>query len=241
MLIIPAIDIKDGRVVRLTQGRFDQETVYFEKPYQVAKRWRAEGASFLHVVDLDGAKGGSLKNKESIKKIIEAVDISIQVGGGIRTLETVEELILMGVSKVILGTTAVNDQLLVKKGVERFREQIVIGIDAVNGYVAIKGWQEKTKINAVDLALKIKEMGISEIIYTDILRDGTLNGPNREELINIAQKTKLKVVASGGISSLEDIKKIKDIEYLGIKGIIIGKALYAKKIDLKEAIKVAEE
>ncbi|MBU0600696.1 1-(5-phosphoribosyl)-5-((5-phosphoribosylamino)methylideneamino)imidazole-4-carboxamide isomerase, partial [bacterium] len=116
MLIIPAIDIKDGRVVRLTQGRFDQETVYFEKPYQVAKRWRAEGASFLHVVDLDGAKGGSLKNKESIKKIIEAVDISIQVGGGIRTLETVEELILMGVSKVILGTTAVNDQLLVKKG-----------------------------------------------------------------------------------------------------------------------------
>lgn len=240
MLIIPAIDIKNGKVVRLTQGKFDQETIYFDHPYQVAKIWEEQGAPIIHVVDLDGAKDGIIKNRESIKEIVKSINIPIQVGGGIRALQTIEELFLMGVSKVILGTASVNNQLILKEAVEKFPHRIIVGIDAINGYVAIRGWQERSDLKAVELVLRMEEIGIKEIIYTDILRDGTLTGPNLGELISIAQSTRLKVIASGGISKLEDVKKIKNIEHLGIKGIIIGKALYNKKIDLEEAIKIAE-
>lgn len=239
MLIIPAIDIKNGKVVRLTQGKFDQETIYFDQPYQVAKRWEKQGASIIHVVDLDGAKEGIIKNKESIEEIIKSINIPIQVGGGIRSLQTMEELFSMGVSKVVLGTASVDNQIILKEGLKKFPQRIIVGIDAVNGYIAIKGWQERSNLRAVELVLKIKKMGIREIIYTDILRDGTLSGPNLEELINIAQSTKLEIIASGGISKVEDIKEIKNIEHMGIKGVIIGKALYSKKIKLEEAIKVA--
>lgn len=240
MLIIPAIDIKNGKVVRLTQGKFDQETVYFDQPYQVAKIWEEQGAQIIHVVDLDGAKDGIIKNRESIQEIVKSINIPIQVGGGIRSLQTIEELFLIGVSKVILGTASVDNQLMLQEAVEKFPNRIIVGIDAINGYVAIRGWQERSDFKAVELVLKIEEIGIKEIIYTDILRDGTLAGPNLGELINIAQSTKLEVIASGGISRLEDVKKIKNIEHLGIKGIIVGKALYSKKIDLGEAIKIAK-
>ncbi|MDI6786485.1 MAG: 1-(5-phosphoribosyl)-5-[(5-phosphoribosylamino)methylideneamino]imidazole-4-carboxamide isomerase [bacterium] len=240
MLIIPAIDIKNGKVVRLTQGKFDQETIYFDQPYQVAKIWEKQGASIIHVVDLDGAKDGIIKNKDSIEEIIKSINIPIQVGGGIRSLQAMEELFLMGVSRVVLGTASVNNQILLKECVEKFPNRIIVGIDAINGYIAIRGWQERSSFKAVELVSKIEEIGIKEIIYTDILRDGTLSGPNLGELINITQNTKLEVIASGGISKIEDIKKIKNLEHMGIKGIIIGKALYSKKMNLEEAIKVAQ-
>ncbi|MEN2995374.1 MAG: 1-(5-phosphoribosyl)-5-[(5-phosphoribosylamino)methylideneamino]imidazole-4-carboxamide isomerase [Thermodesulfovibrio sp.] len=234
MHIIPAIDLKDGKCVRLRQGKFNDVTVYYEKPEEAALRWYQEGAKILHVVDLDGAKEGKIRNLSSIKKIREVFKGEIEVGGGIRRFEDIEMLFSLGIDRVILGTVAVKSQDFVKEACERFPHKIIISIDAKDGYVAVKGWLELTEIKATKLALKMQDYGIWGIIYTDIMRDGMLTGPNTEAIRALVEVVKVPVIASGGISSLEDIKKLSEIPNLW--GIITGKAIYSGAISLKEAI-----
>ena len=224
MLIIPAIDIRGGKCVRLTQGDFGKEKVYSDFPEDQATKWQEAGAKYLHVVDLDGAREGTPTNLFAIKKILENVDISIEVGGGIRTMEDIETYLDLGVARVILGSG----------------ENIVVGIDARNGLVAVHGWNDFGTIKAEDLAMQIGDYGVSTIIYTDIARDGMLGGVDAENLADIAEKSGISVIASGGISTLEDIENLKKYESSGIVGAIIGKAIYENVLDLAEAIKVAE-
>ncbi len=237
MIIIPAIDLKDGRCVRLRQGRAEDVTVYSDDPVQTAMRWASEGAEIIHIVDLDGAFSGNQKNLESIKKIRQAVDVVLQVGGGIRSMDTIKALLEIGINRVILGTVAIKDPSLLRKAAEAHPEQIIVGIDARDGKVAIKGWQEVTEIDALHFAREIQGLPLAGIVYTDIKRDGMLTGPNIETTRAMVQNLRLPVIASGGISSIEDIKALKSIE--GLFGAITGKALYSGAINLKEAIAVA--
>lgn len=239
MIVFPAIDIKDGKCVRLTQGEFDKVKVFSDKPYEMALNWEKAGAKYIHLVDLDGALEGELKNRETIRQILNKISIPAQIGGGIRNIERIKELLDMGISRVILGTSAIKNPEMVKEAVEKFgSERIVIGIDAKNGKVAIKGWVEVTEKDAVELANDMKNIGITRIIYTDIAKDGMLTGINIKELKNIAIKSGLKVIASGGVSSIEDIKIVKENESIGIEGVITGKAIYEGKLDLYEALKL---
>ncbi len=239
MLILPAIDIRDGKCVRLTQGDFNKEIVYSENPEDKAAEWENAGAEFLHVVDLDGAREGSPTNIFAIKRILERVTIPIEVGGGIRTLDDMENLIDMGVERIILGSVAAEDPDLVREAAEEFGEKIVVGIDARDGVVAVHGWNDFGAMRAEELAMSIGDCGISTIIYTDISRDGTLTGINAEHTAEIAEKSGLDVIASGGVASLDDIRKLKEYEQSGIVGAIIGKALYEGVINLADAIKAA--
>lgn len=239
MLVIPAIDLKEGKVVRLFKGEFDKETIYDENPVDAAKRWAGEGASLIHLVDLDGARLGKPQNLEAVKNIVKDIGVSFQLGGGIRNIETIREILDLGIDRVILGSAALYDQDLLKKALEEFSaKQIIVGIDAKDGMVATKGWIEVSQEKAVDLALRVQTLGIKEIIYTDISRDGTLVGPNFKSTKELAEKTALKIIASGGVSSLDDIKKLKGMEDIGIKGAITGKALYDKRLSLREAIRI---
>ena len=241
MLIIPAIDIRGGKCVRLTQGDFGKEKVYSDFPEDQATKWQEAGAKYLHVVDLDGAREGTPTNLFAIKKILENVDISIEVGGGIRTMEDIETYLDLGVTRVILGSAAVENPELIKEAADEFGgENIVVGIDARNGLVAVHGWNDFGAIKAEDLAMQIGDYGVSTIIYTDIARDGMLGGVDAENLADIAEKSGISVIASGGISTLEDIENLKKYESSGIVGAIIGKAIYENVLDLAEAIKVAE-
>ena len=239
MLILPAIDIRDGKCVRLTQGDFNKEIVYSENPEDKAAEWENAGAEFLHVVDLDGAREGSPTNIFAIKRILERVTIPVEVGGGIRTLDDMENLIDMGVERIILGSVAAEDPDLVREAAEEFGEKIVVGIDARDGVVAVHGWNDFGAMRAEELAMSIGDCGISTIIYTDISRDGTLTGINAEHTAEIAEKSGLDVIASGGVASLDDIRKLKEYEQSGIVGAIIGKALYEGVINLADAIKAA--
>ena len=239
MLILPAIDIRDGKCVRLTQGDFNKEIVYSENPEDKAAEWENAGAEFLHVVDLDGAREGSPTNIFAIKRILERVTIPVEVGGGIRTLDDMENLIDMGVERIILGSVAAEDPDLVREAAEEFGEKIVVGIDARDGVVAVHGWIDFGAMRAEELAMSIGDCGISTIIYTDISRDGTLTGINAEHTAEIAEKSGLDVIASGGVASLDDIRKLKEYEQSGIVGAIIGKALYEGVINLADAIKAA--
>ncbi|MBZ4688495.1 MAG: phosphoribosylformimino-5-aminoimidazole carboxamide ribotide isomerase [Clostridia bacterium] len=241
MLLLPAIDIREGQCVRLYQGRKEETTVYSEEPVAVAKLWERMGAPMLHVVDLDAAFSGSPQNLGVIKEITESVSVPVQVGGGIRSMETIEEVLSMGVKRVILGTIAINNQKLVEEAVKEFGEGIVVGIDSKNGYVAVEGWEATTHKGALQLAREMEDIGVKRIVFTDTTRDGTLQGPNLEFTRELAEKTSLKVIASGGISSMDDIKRLLSIKKYGIEGAIIGKALYTGNIKLDEALQLLKE
>jgi len=233
MLIIPAIDIKNGKCVRLTQGKFESEKIYSDNPVDIAKKWQEQGAKMLHIVDLDGAKSGSLANLKVIKKIVNAINIPIQVGGGIRNRKAVEKLLSIGASRVILGTLALEDDNELKNILKDFAPQVVIALDTKNGKLMKQGWLESSDKSSVTTALKLESLGVQRFIYTDIVKDGTLTEPNYKEIANLTKKIPVPVIISGGISNLNSIRQLKSI---GVEGIIIGKALYEEKIDLKEAI-----
>ncbi len=237
MLVIPAIDLKNGRCVRLLMGRADTEKAYSDNPVEVALRWEAEGAKYLHIVDLDGAFEGIPVNFGIVKEIIATVDVPIELGGGIRDMGMVGKLFSLGVNRVILGTAVVEDPELLRKVIDRYgSERIVAGIDAVRGAVAVRGWKEGSGIDAVELAMNVRDLGITRVIYTDIMKDGALSGPNLDSIRVMAEETGLKVIASGGISTLEDVRNIAAMEGIGVEGMIVGKALYEGIFSLSDAI-----
>lgn len=236
MKLYPAIDLKDGNCVRLLQGDYNEVTVYGSNPAEMAKKWESLGGDYLHIVDLDGAKEGKGINDEAIKAIVKAINIPIELGGGIRTLEDIKAKLEMGVDRVILGSAAIKNKALVKEAIESFgADKIVVGVDAKNGMVAIEGWLEVTNVTALDFCRELEQIGVKTVIYTDIAKDGMMQGPNIEETAKLAEATKLDIVASGGVSSIEDLKKL---EATGVYGAIIGKALYIGAIQLEEAAKL---
>lgn len=239
MQLYPAIDMKDGKCVRLKQGEFNDITVYCDEPYKVAQYFEQNGAGFIHLVDLDGALEGHAVNEETIKKIVSSVSIPCELGGGIRTLEDIERTLSYGVYRVIIGTKAVKEPEFVKAAVEKFgAEHIVVGVDAKNGMVATHGWEQVSDTTALSLCLKMKEYGVQTIVYTDISKDGMLQGPNVEMTKELTEKTGLNIIASGGVSGMEDLDNLNEA---GIKGAIIGKAIYEKRIDIAEAVKKFEK
>ncbi|OGD16911.1 1-(5-phosphoribosyl)-5-[(5-phosphoribosylamino)methylideneamino]imidazole-4-carboxamide isomerase [Candidatus Atribacteria bacterium RBG_19FT_COMBO_35_14] len=238
MLIIPAIDIKEGKCVRLREGQFSDTEVFSDDPIKVALNWADKGAEMLHIVDLDGARYGKLTNISLVEKMIKKMSIPVQVGGGIRSYQEVKNLINLGASRVILGTILWKDKTLAEKLFEDFSEKIVAGIDARDGYVAIEGWQNVLSIDALDFAGEIERLGARRIIYSDIKRDGTLKGPNITNIEKMLKNVNIPLICSGGIASLNDIKKLKKIKDSNLEGIIIGKALYKGRIILEEALKL---
>lgn len=236
MLILPAIDLRGGNCVRLVKGDFKQETIYSEHPEEIALRLEGEGAEFLHVVDLDGALAGEPQNMDAIKRILQAVTIPIEVGGGIRSMESIDRLLSIGVSRVILGSVAVHKEELVQEACSSYGNRIVVGIDAKKGIVATDGWEKSGGISAVELAKKLGAFGLETIIYTDISRDGTLSGVNVTETAHLARSSGIKVIASGGVKSISDIEKLKKRECDGIIGVIVGKSIYEGTLSLTEAI-----
>ena len=241
MIIFPAIDLKDGKCVRLTEGRFDSQIVFSDEPAQMAVRWQNEGAQYIHLVDLDGALAGESKNIEVIKKIISVVKIPVQLGGGIRNMQSIENMLSVGVTRVILGSIAVSQPELVQVAVKEYGEQIVVGIDARDNQVAVEGWGVSGNIAAGELAKRMADSGVSRLIFTDISRDGRLNGVNAIASAKLAKDSGLAVIASGGVASIEDIKLLKNYEKVGIEGCIVGKAIYTGALDLAQAIKLAEK
>jgi len=230
MLIIPAIDIREGRVVRLLQGRYEKETVYSDEPVEIAKKWVACGAKRLHIVDLDGALSGKLKNLNVIEEIIRQTGVSVELGGGVRTKRAVERVLNKGIEFVILGTKACQDRHLLDEVAAAFGEKIIVSIDAREGLVATEGWTKLSQTTASDLARQVESAGVKTIVYTDISRDGMLEGPDLEGIKDILDTTGLSVIASGGVSCLDDITQL---DRMGVMGIIIGKALYEGRIDPK--------
>ena len=236
MIIYPAIDVKDGRCVRLVQGKFSDVTVYSNHPVEMALKWERLGAQYLHAIDLDGARTGEPSNIAVISEMAVNLGIPVQLGGGVRTVEMIEIILCKGIERVILGTSAVNDPNLVKKAIRTFEGNIVIGIDARDGMVAIEGWAKTSKFTAVGFARKMEDLGAKTIIYTDISRDGMLSGPNLKAMEEMRRAVSIEVIASGGVGRIEDIKNLKDI---GMSGVIVGKALYTGDVDLKQAIEIA--
>lgn len=236
MIILPAIDLKEGRCVRLEQGLMDKDTVYNDDPAAQALLWQEQGGEFLHIVDLDGAFAGVPKNKSAIQSIVSAIDIPSELGGGIRDLETIEAYLDLGINRVILGTVAKENPDLVKEACRRFPGQIVVGIDAKDGLVAVRGWADVTKKKATEMAKEMEGFGVEAIIYTDISRDGMMQGPNIEATRALAEAISIPVIASGGLSTLDDIRRLLEIESSGVSGVITGKAIYSGAIDLREAV-----
>lgn len=230
MKIFPAIDIRNGKCVRLVQGDYDQEIIYGDSPVDMAKYWEKEQAEYLHIVDLDGAKSGGSMNRLIIEEIVKALAIPVQVGGGVRSMACIDQYIQNGVARVIIGTAAIKNLDFVKEAVERYGDQIAVSIDARDGYVATEGWTETSSISAVDLLNTLEKIGVKTIVYTDIAKDGMLQGPNIEELRTIQQATTIDVIASGGITTEENVRKLAE---MNIYGAIIGKALYEDKISLR--------
>lgn len=239
MIIYPAIDLKNGQCVRLYKGDMNKDTVYNDDPAAQAQEWARSGFSWVHVVDLDGAVNGAPANHKAVRNIIEAVDIPVQLGGGLRNMTQIEKWLGEGVSRVILGTVAVRDPDLVKKACYEFPGQIVVGIDARAGKVAVEGWVEASDLDAVELAKMFEDVGVSTIIYTDIDRDGTGQGVNVVSTISLAQATSIPVIASGGVGSLDDLKLVRDASEYGVEGVVVGKALYDGRISPEDALKVA--
>lgn len=237
MRIYPAIDIKDGKCVRLFKGRFDQVTVYGDDPAEMAKKWESLGGEFIHVVDLDGALKGSGVNAAAIKKICESVSVPVQTGGGIRTMEDIEAKFACGINRVIIGTKAVSNPEFVKAAVEKYGDRIVIGIDAKDGMVAVEGWEKTSDFAAVEFARMMADLGVRTIVYTDIATDGTLAGPNVEAMQEMAQRTGLDVIASGGVGNIDHVKSLIPT---GVEGVITGRALYTGDLDLPEAIRAGK-
>ena len=233
MIIYPAIDLLDGKCVNLKQGEVERTTVYSKNPVRVARLFERAGAAWIHMVDLNGAFEGKSANEKSIKQIVAAVEIPIQLGGGIRTMEDIDRVLSYGVSRVILGTAAVKNPELVSEAAERYPGKIAVGIDVKNGMVAVSGWVEETRIKALDFALDMKKRGVRTIIYTDILKDGMMEGPNIKASKDLIDDTGLDIIVSGGISTLNDIRNSRII---GAAGVITGRAIYTGAIKLKEAI-----
>lgn len=237
MIVIPAIDLKDGRCVRLVQGRKEEETVFSDDPAAVAKSFEAQGAERIHVVDLDGAFDGKPKNREQLKRVVRAVTIPVQTGGGIRSLEAIEDLLELGVDRVILGTVALKRPELVREACRRFgSERVLVGIDARDGRVAVEGWVEESSVNAVELAREMHAAGVREVVFTDIRRDGMLTGPNFESLEEMLE-TGMRVIASGGVASVDDLVRLAAYAPKGLSGAIVGKAIYTGAVELEAAIR----
>ncbi len=239
MLIIPAIDIKMGRCVRLLQGRIDSETVFSDNPSAMAARWESEGAELLHIVDLDGAFEKSPQNIDVVKSIVDRVGIPVQLGGGIRTMDSVSMYLDLGVSRVILGTEAIQNPSFVYDACQRYPWKIVVGIDARGGMVAIDGWTETTKRQAIDVAAEFEGHGLAAIVFTDINKDGMQRGVNIDATRQLAKSVSIPVIASGGVSSIDDIKMLLPLEDVGVQGVITGRALYSGELDLKQAIEIS--
>ena len=236
MIVIPAIDLKEGKCVRLEQGLMDRDTVYSDDPAAMARHWQDEGGELLHLVDLDGAFAGVPRNRTAIEAIVAAIDIPCELGGGIRDLQTIQAYLDLGVDRVILGTVAKENPALVAEACQRFPGRIVVGIDAKNGLVAVRGWAEVTEKPATELACEMEGLGVAAIIYTDITRDGMLQGPNLEATRALAEAIDIPVIASGGVSNLADIRNLLAIEDAGVAGVITGKAIYSGSLDLREAV-----
>ena len=241
MIVIPAIDLKNGSCVRLMQGRKSEMTVYNQNPVEVAKEFASAGANLIHVVDLDGAfNEPDSPNRAVMKKIVDAVDVPVEFGGGVRSLEDVQQLCDAGVARVVLGTLAAESPDSLKDFVTRFSGRICVGIDARDGRVMSRGWETSTPVLAVDLARSAANLGVERIIYTDIARDGTLGGPNVEQTLGVARAANVRVTASGGVSSLDDIKRLRDAGEPLLDSVIVGKALYEGKFTLEAAIRAAD-
>lgn len=233
--VYPAIDLRGGRVVRLLQGRSDAETVYGDDPAAVARRWAGEGARWLHVVDLDGAFGGAPVNGESVRAILGAVKIPVQLGGGLRTQEQVEEALAMGVRRVVLGTKACESPELIGKLVMKFGDRIAVGIDARDGFVVVRGWTQSTRLTATEFAQRVDRLGVSTIVFTDVATDGMLTGPNYYAVSGLCQSVHCNVIASGGVSSAQDVQRLRRISESqpNLVGAIVGKALYDGRVEFK--------
>jgi len=241
MIIFPAIDLKEGQCVRLVQGKAENKTVYSSDPASMAQSFQDQGAEWLHIVDLDGAFQGRSGNLATIKQIAARITIPFQVGGGLRQQEDVENLLEMGASRVIIGTRAVTSPDFIEALLLRFGpKKIILGLDARDGMVAIEGWVEKSSLQALDFARQMQRLGVQTAIYTDVSRDGLLQGPNLDAIHQMAELSGLKIIASGGVSTVDDIRQLKEMESLGVSGAIIGKALYDGKIALKDALQAAQ-
>ena len=236
MIILPAIDLKGGRCVRLEQGLMDKDTVYNDDPAAQARLWQDQGGEYLHIVDLDGAFAGTPKNKGAIEAIVGAIDIPSELGGGIRDLQTIEAYLDLGINRVILGTIAKENPALVEEACRKFPSRIVVGIDAKDGLVAVRGWADVTAKKATEMAKEMEGFGVEAIIYTDISRDGMMQGPNIEATRKLAESITIPVIASGGLSTLDDIRRLIEIEASGVTGVITGKAIYSGAIDLRDAV-----
>ncbi|WP_276356031.1 1-(5-phosphoribosyl)-5-[(5-phosphoribosylamino)methylideneamino]imidazole-4-carboxamide isomerase [Cohnella caldifontis] len=236
-IIYPAIDIRDGKCVRLVQGDYNRETVYNEDPVSVARDWEAQGGQWIHLVDLDGAKAGHPVNDELIGRIAKSVNVPVQVGGGLRKEEDVERLVGLGVSRVILGTAAIEDRAFVSRVLAKYGSSVAIGIDARNGFVATRGWLETSEVKAEDLAVQLAAEGAQTFIFTDISRDGMMGGPNVDAIVRLAQVSGRTVIASGGVSKPEDLDRLAAHAGDGVGGAIVGKALYTGSINLAEAVR----
>lgn len=237
MRIYPAIDIIDGACVRLVQGDYSQKTKFADDPCEIAVRWQNEGGEFIHIVDLDGARNGEMPNFDLIVRIADKLNIPIEVGGGVRNMECVEKYLDNGINRVIIGTSALSNPDFVKEAVAKYGERIVVGIDAKDGMVAVNGWEEVSTTSAIDLAKQMEKIGVKTIIYTDIATDGMLKGPNVKAMEEMTEAVSIDVVASGGVSSVDDIEKLKGT---GVEGAIVGKALYTDTLCLNDAINAAE-
>ncbi|WP_419727250.1 1-(5-phosphoribosyl)-5-[(5-phosphoribosylamino)methylideneamino]imidazole-4-carboxamide isomerase [Terrisporobacter petrolearius] len=233
MIIFPAIDIKDNKCVRLLQGDFNKVNIYGDDPSEMAKRWEEKGVKLIHIVSLNGARGEGNINDHSIKKILQSVNIPIQIGGGVRDEKRIEDLLAMGVNRVIIGSMAVKNKELLKDLVKKYKEKIVVSIDAKNGKVAIEGWEEVSSLDSMELCKELEEIGVKTIVYTDISKDGMMIGPNFQIYEKLSKETSLDIIASGGVTTLEDVKKLN---LMNLYGAIIGKSLYENKIELKEVL-----
>jgi len=242
MEIIPAIDIRGGRCVRLDQGDYDRETVFADDPVEVAQRWEKAGARRLHVVDLDGARDGKPQNEDVIRRVIEAVSVAVQVGGGVRDVSAIDRYVKAGADRVAIGTAAVKDQTTLVNAVSLFRGRIIVGVDARDGMVATEGWRETSAVRALDLVGQLSEFGVERIFYTDISRDGMLGGPNFPAIQEVVEHASglpspMVVIASGGVSAVDHLKRLR---LIGVEGAIIGKALYTGALDIAEALAAAK-
>lgn len=237
MLILPAIDLYDKKAVRLYKGDYNEMTVYSNNPIEIARKFQECGATFIHMVDLEGAKNGTTPNIDEVRKVVDYTDLKVEIGGGIRDEETVQKYIDIGVERVILGTAAVTDDAFLRKMVAKYKEAIAVGVDLKDGYVAIKGWTEKSTLTADEFFAHLCDIGVKTVICTDISKDGAMQGTNRELYKELSEKYTMDIIASGGVSSIDDIKALRDMD---LYGAILGKAYYIGAVDLKEAVEVAK-